>query len=406
MVLSTRRWRRLGLAALVLILAVAVGVGYWLRTRPPALGPTVVLLPVGFADLPGWREDDQGAALAAFLRSCDRMAKGSADRWAGREPWAGHVGDWLQACDAARKTQAGADAARGFFEAAFLPYAVTDRGDPSGLFTGYYEPLVEGAKAPDQRFRVPLYRRPPDLVTVDLGLFTPDLAGRKIAGRVGTDGQLVPYPTRGEIAKGALANHGLELFWVDDPVAAYFLEVQGSGQVRLRDGSVVRIGYAAQNGHPYRAIGKDLVEMGALPKGGVSLQSIRDWLAAHPEQTQDILDRNPSYVFFRVLPQSADAPGPLGAEEAALTPGRSLAVDRHFLPLGAPLWLDTTAPSHDGSRPLRRLVVAQDTGGAINGPVRGDFFWGAGTDAEFAAGHMQSRGRYYILLPRSLTPTS
>ena len=136
--------------------------GYCAGTRPPALGPTAVLLPVGFADLPGWREDDQSAALAAFLRSCDRMAKGSADRWAGREPWAGPVGDWLQACDAARKTQAGADAARGFFEAAFLPYAVTDRGDPSGLFTGYYEPLVEGAKAPDQRFRVPLYRRPPD----------------------------------------------------------------------------------------------------------------------------------------------------------------------------------------------------------------------------------------------------
>lgn len=166
------------------------------------------------------------------------------------------------------------------------------------------------------------------------------------------------------------------------------------------------MGYADQNGQPYRAIGKDLVELGALERGKVSLQAIRAWLAAHPDRAPEILDRNRSYVFFRSLPQLAQAPGPLGAQNVPLTPGRSLAVDRRFVPLGVPLWLDTTAPMPEGERPLRRLVIAQDTGGAIKGVVRGDVFWGAGAEAEHTAGHMQSRGRLYILLPRTLTPTS
>lgn len=372
------------------------------REQPPPAEPAVALEAVTFADLPGWAEDDHGAALGAFLRSCERLAGQPPERAMGREAWAGRIGDWLPACEAARS---GPASARAFLEASFQTFRVTDRGKAEGLFTGYYEPVLEGSLVPDARFAVPLYRRPPDLVSVDLGQFDPELQGRRIAGKLAGD-RLVPYPPRAEIVRGALAGKGLELLWVDDPVAAFFLEIQGSGRIRLRDGSTLRVGYADQNGQPYRAIGKDLVEIGALERGKVSLQAIRAWLAAHPDRAPEILDRNRSYVFFRALPHLAHAPGPLGAQGVPLTPGRSLAVDRRFVPLGVPLWLDTTAPMPDGERVLRRLMVAQDTGGAIRGVVRGDVFWGSGPEAEHTAGHMQSRGRYYLLLPRTLAPTS
>lgn len=377
--------------------------------EPPAQPPTeprAALEPASFAALPGWAEDGQAEALGAFLRSCERLGRLPADKpMLADGPWAGRVGDWLPLCEAAASVPPTAGTARGFFEEGFRPWRLTDAGRDEGLFTGYYEPWLEGAEAPDERFRFPLYRRPPDMVSVDLGRFAPDLAGRKITGRV-EDGRLVPYPERAEIVGGALKDRGLELVWVDDPIAAFFVQVQGSGQVRLPGGEALRVGYDGQNGQPYRAIGKDLVEMGALPKDGVSLQSIRDWLRANPDRADEVMNKNRSFVFFRPLPHLADAPGPPGAQEAPLTPGRSLAVDRRFVPLGAPLWLDVAAPHPEDPRPLRRLVVAQDTGGAIKGPVRGDLFWGAGPEAEFAAGHMQSRGRYYILLPRSLTPVS
>lgn len=319
---------------------------------------------------------------------------------------AGKVGDWLPACATAAATAAATpDAARAFFAAAFVPYRVTDRGDADGLFTGYYEPLLRGARAPDARYRHPLLGRPADLVSVDLGQFDPELEGRRVAGRV-AGGRLVPYPDRAAIERGALAGRGLELLWVDDPVDRFFLEIQGSGQVRLPDGGTVRVGYADQNGHPYRAIGKDLIASGAIAKEQVSMQAIRAWLETHPDEAPAVMARNPSYVFFRELPDLAGASGPLGAQGVPLTPGRSLAVDRKFLPLGAPVWLDATAPYPEGERPLRRLLVAQDTGGAIRGPVRGDVFWGAGPEAERLAGRMKSPGRLFVLLPRELRPVS
>ena len=208
------------------------------------------------------------------------------------------------------------------------------------------------------------------------------------------------------IDRGALNGRGLELLWVDDAVDRFFLEIQGSGQVRLPDGGMVRVGYADQNGRPYRAIGKDLIEIGAVPREQMSMQAIRAWLEANPAEAPAMMARNPSVVFFSELKNLAAADGPLGAQGVPLTPGRSLAVDRKFLPLGAPVWLDTTAPAPGGERPLRRLVIAQDTGGAIRGPVRGDLFWGAGPEAERLAGHMKSPGRLYLLLPRSLSPTT
>ena len=274
-----------------------------------------------------------------------------------------------------------------------------------GLFTGYYEPLLRGSRARSSRYRVPLYRRPPDIVQVDLGRFREDLRGRRLAGRL-RGATLEPYDDRRSITAGALRGRGLELVWVDDPIAAFFLQIQGSGQIELDTGERLRLGYAAQNGHPYFAIGRELIERGELTRETVSLQSIRAWLLEHPDEAQDVMALNASYVFFRTI----EGDGPIGSQGVALTPGRSLAVDRTFVPLGVPLWLETTAPTVGNSAaegavdqsPVRRLVVAQDTGGAIRGPVRGDLFWGAGSEAEEIAGRMNSEGRYWLLLPRAL----
>lgn len=273
-------------------------------------------------------------------------------------------------------------------------------GAGDGLLTGYYEPLLTGARTPDARHRVPLYRPPPDLVAVDLAAFAADLAGRRVTGRVEA-GRLVPYSDRAAIDAGALAGRDLELLWVDDPVAAFFLHIQGSGRVRLPDGSLIRVGYAGQNGRPYRAIGRDLIELGALTPETVSLQTIRTWLLANPGAAPAVMQKNPSFVFFRDLGPVDDGEGPPGAQGAPLTPGRSLAVDTAHVALGTPVWLDTTAPWPDGPGPLRRLLVAQDTGGAIKGALRGDVFFGAGEDAEHTAGHMRSPGRWWVLLPHA-----
>ena len=235
-------------------------------------------------------------------------------------------------------------------------------------------------------------------MSVALGDFRTDFAGERIAGRV-VDGRLRPYPSRGDIVAGTLAGRGLEIAWVADPVDAFFLQIQGSGRLALPDGRIVRVGYDGQNGRPYTAIGRVLVEEGALAREAVSMQSIRAWLAAHPDRAEGVMNANSSYVFFRRL--AGD--GPIGAQGVALTPQRSIAVDPRFVPYSVPVWLDATAPTPDGgAAALRRLMIAQDTGGAIRGPVRGDVFWGAGEDAAAIAGRMNDRGRWWILLPRTL----
>jgi membrane-bound lytic murein transglycosylase A len=210
---------------------------------------------------------------------------------------------------------------------------------------------------------------------------------------------LRPYENRAAIESGALRGRGLEMLWVDDPVDAFFLQIQGSGRVMLEDGTSLRIGYAGQNGHPYVAIGRELIARGALTREAVSMPAIRDWLRANPQEADAVMNRNPSFVFFREL----DGDGPVGAQGVALTPGRSLAVDRSFVPYGVPVWLDAEDPV-DGEVRVQRLLVAQDTGGAIRGPVRGDVFWGHGPEAEHRAGLMKSRGRYFLLLPKTVTP--
>jgi membrane-bound lytic murein transglycosylase A len=308
---------------------------------------------------------------------------------------AGTIGDWQPICAAAALLDAGdGAAARGFFEAWFRPWRAGNNGNKEGLFTGYYEAELKGARSPGEGYATPLLRRPPDLVMVELGLFRPAWRGERIAGRV-VDGRLKPYESRADIEKGALDRYRLAFLWVDDPVDAFFLQIQGSGRVQLADGSLVRVGYDGQNGQPYVAIGRLLVDRGFMTKDEASMQAIRAWIKTHPAEGKALMAENPSYVFFREI----RGDGPIGAEGVVLTPGRSLAVDRDFVPLGVPVFVD----AGDG---LRRLMVAQDTGGAIRGPVRGDLFWGAGADAEARAGTLKARGSYYLLLPKTVNSSA
>ncbi len=419
-----RRW--IVLLVIVGLVLGALGVGLWVNAGAGGRERLVDLFevfpaedrlevkPAGFPDLPGWGDDAVEEALPALLRSCARIAAlpdGEALGGAGTGGVAaGRGADWRPACDEAARLPAGDRAAvRRFFESRFRPWSVRNHRNPVGLFTGYYEPLLHGSRKRHGTFTVPLYGRPPELVMVDLGRFRDDLKGKRIAGKV-EGGALVPYPDRKAIDAGALAGRKLEIVWVDDPVEAFFLQVQGSGRVRLEEGGEMRIGYAAQNGHPYSSIGKALIQRGALRTDTVSMQTIRAWLKAHPDQTAGVLEKDASYVFFQETGARAAGPdgrpeGPMGAEGVPLTPGRSLAVDLRYMPLGVPIWLASRMPAPretDPDRRLRRLLIAQDTGGAIRGPVRGDVFFGFGPEAETMAGRMKHRGKMWVLLPREV----
>ena len=396
------------LAVVMTIVAVAA-VGYSIRCHRQGAEPTGpvivepledrrVLRPASFDELPGWKEDALAEALPALRRSCEVFAARDPASAVGPEGIAGAAADWAAICDALLAAT-GDDDLRATIERLLEPFQVLNNEEVTGLFTGYYEPSLSGSRSRSEDYTVPLYRKPPDLLKIDLEPFHERFAGRSISGRVG-DGTFQPYYDRGEISQGALARRDLELVWVDDPIDAFFLHIQGSGRVALPDGGEMRVGYEGQNGRPYFAIGRELVERGALTLEEVSLQSIRAWLEEHPEEAGEVMATNPSFVFFREL----EGEGPVGTLGVALTPGRSLAIDRSMLPLGIPVWLDAMAPAGDGGadRPVRRLMVAQDTGGAIKGPVRGDVFWGHGEIAEHVAGHMKHEGRLWLLLPRGV----
>ncbi len=356
----------------------------------------MTLAEIDFDDVPGWGGDDHAAALAPFVKSCTVIAKKSADERLNDNDQFGTYGMWQKICAEAKLIRPGnKNEAKYFWESRFQPYLVRSGHDAEGLFTGYYEPELEGRWSADARFRIPIMSRPDDLVAVDLGMHRDEHKGEHIAGRV-VDNKLIPYYSRAEIENGGLLGRGIELFWVEDPVAAFFLHIQGSGRIKLQDGSTVRIGYAGRNGRRYTAIGRELIAIGALTQKDVTAPAIMDWLRANPVHGQAIMHKNQSYIFFRVL----DGDEPVGAQGVGLTAGRSLAVDRAFMPLGMPLWLVSTDPL-DGKTPIRRLMVAQDTGSAIKGPVRGDVFWGHGTDAATRAGLMKASGRYYLLLPKT-----
>jgi membrane-bound lytic murein transglycosylase A len=353
------------------------------ETPPPPPPPAPLMTPTTFSALPGWQQDDLRQAWPAFTASC--RALGSREQW-------------KAACLAARVVDANDPAAvRRYFETWFVPNQIRSAdGSDTGLITGYYEPMLHGVRRRGGAYQTPLYNVPDDLVTVDLASVYPNLKGMVLRGRV-TDRKLVPYSTRAEIERANLP--GKELVWVNDPVEAFFLEVQGSGRVKLDDtGETVRIAYADQNGHPYKAIGRWLVEKGELTVEQATAQGIRAWIAAHPERRQELFNVNPSYIFFKEEKLPDPGVGPKGALGVPLTAARSVAIDPKFLPLGAPIFLSTTQPG--GEAPLQRLVMGQDTGGAIRGAVRADFFFGFGDDAGDKAGLMKQRGSLWVLMPK------
>lgn len=353
-------------------------------TPAPKAVPTPTapqLVPSAWADLPGWAEADLGAAWTAFLQSCRVL---------------GAKAEWTNICaDAGRLDVGGTAAVRAFFESRLRPHrALGADGAERGLLTGYYEPLVNASRKRTARFRHAAYAAPPDLVAVDLGAVAPDSAKLALRGRV--DGRrLVPYWTRAQIETNPSPLAGHELVWVDDPIDLFFLHVQGSGRARLPDGSVVRLAYADVNGHPYTSIGKRLIERGELKPGEASAQAIRAWGKRNPAKLKALLNENARYVFFREEPASAE--GPKGALGVPLTAGHSIAVDPAFIPLGAPVFIASTWPGE--ARPLTRLTIAQDTGGAIKGPVRADFFWGFGPEAGELAGRTMQPLAMWVLLP-------
>lgn len=349
---------------------------------------------VDWTVLPGWQEERPAEAWSGLLATCARLGNGARPLATGERAWASVC------ADAALFPAPDDDTARAFFETRFRPYELrTEDSEPAGLVTGYYEPLLFGSRERSARFRYPLYGRPDDLLTVDLGELYPDLAGKRLRGRL-VGRRVVPYFSRAQISANGPLNAPV-LVWVDDPVALFFLQIQGSGRVQLPDAEIMHVGYADQNGHPYQAIGRRLIAMGALQAEEVSLQSIRAWLAGNPNESESVLNSNPSYVFFER--RDSALPGPLGSLGVPLVAGRAVAVDPQHIPLGSLLWLDTTLPMTDESvipTPLRRLVLAHDTGGAIKGALRVDYFFGFGPQAEDYAGRMKNPGRLYVLRPR------
>ena len=342
-----------------------------------------LMRPADWAQLEGLDKDNLTAAWGGLLQSCSVLKK--------NELWRG-------ACEALAKQPSPNNAAMlALLKAQFQPWQVTNPdGTSAGLITGYYEPLLKGSRTRTERYRYPLYSRPDDMVTVDLNSLYPELANRKLRGRV-KDNRLMPYYSRGEIEITPSPLAGKEWLWTDDIIDLFFLQIQGSGLVKLDSGEQVHVGYEDQNGQPYQSIGKVLIERGELTSDKASMQGIKDWGRKNLDKLRELLNSNPSYVFFRELPK--DLTGPLGALGVPLAAERSIAVDPRYIPLGAPVFLAATYPNT--SKPLQRLMMAQDTGGAIKGAVRADFFWGAGNDAGRQAGAMKQQGRLWVLMPKA-----
>lgn len=364
---------------------------------PAEVLPQLILEPAEFKTLPGWRADVLSDALAAFLASCPAVAAKPADQPLGYLPEHGTMGDLAKICTEARGLNTKSTAQLQFFiERSFRPFHVRDGQKRDGKFTGYYEPLLRGSFQPTARYRHPVYARPRDIVVVELGMFDPDRKGEQLAGRL-VDDRLLPYFDRRDILEGALRGRQLELLWVDSAIDLFFLHVQGSGRILLPDGSHVRLAFSGRNGHRYSSIGRELVAEGVMKVEDVTMPSLRAWMTANPLAAEQLMLKNRSFIFFRVEKDEVVK----GAMGVPLTAGRSLAVDPKYVPLGLPLWLVTTDPlDPKNEKPLTRMVVAQDTGSAIKGIVRGDLFWGFGAEAEARAGLMNEGGVYYLLLPR------
>jgi membrane-bound lytic murein transglycosylase A len=352
---------------------------------PPKVEEVPPLDAVAWQEVDGWGKENPVPALETFLKSCAAISS--------RPMWQG-------VCSEASAIDLNdGEAVRRFFEERFIPYQVRNPdGSDTGLITGYYVPELKGSRSRTKKFSYPIYGVPDDLLVIDLGSVYPELGNYRMRGRV-VGRRVVPYWDRAEIDGGKAPLKGQELFWVEDPVELFFLQVQGSGRIVLQDGEKVMVNYGDQNGRPYRSIGKTLLERGAMTRDQMSMQNIKAWGRNNPDLVGKLLNENPSYVFFREL--SPGVKSPPGALGVPLTAGRSLAVDPRTIPLGAPVFISTTRPCTSDC--LQRLMVAQDTGGAIKGAVRADFFWGLGGAAGDLAGRMKQKGRLWVLLPLEVT---
>jgi membrane-bound lytic murein transglycosylase A len=355
-----------------------------------------LMTPVSFDDLAGWRDDDHGAALTAFRRSCDAMLAGQI----ATRPAVAPSEALLNAC--ARVIHVKHGEAREFFESAFEPLRVTTPEEHSGFLTGYFEPEYEGAMVPGAGFNVPLLSRPPDLVNVAPGENHADLdPALRAARQVGQ--RLEPYPDRAAIEDGALEGLAEPIVWLRSPAQAFIIHVQGSARIRLADGTMIRVGYAGRNGHPFTAIGRVLVQRGVIPLAQMNLETLMNWLEEHPADARDLMRLNRSYIFFRIIDHLPPEDGPIGGAGVPLTAGRSLAVDRTIWAYGSPVWIAGTLPRPGADpEPLARLMIAQDTGSAIVGPMRGDYFMGSGAAAGVRAGLMRQRVDFVVFRPRDL----
>jgi len=388
------------ITAAAVLAAVFSGAGAGERATPPAkqarsaMQGAISYTPIPFGEVPGWEEDDQLAALLAFRKSCDRLARDTLARAEGDKT--SHPPALMQACAGASAVKPTKASARAFFEQNFTANAISHTG-PSGLLTGYYEPLLPGSRTAEGAFQTPLYKRPPELV---------DLAEEKERAAVGTlshgrkgEKGIEPFATRAQIDQGFLKGRNLELLYLADPVDVFNMQIQGSGRVKLTDGSAVRVHYDGKNGHPYTSIARYLIDKGLLAADKISMGALTKWLKADLQRAKEVMWQNASYVFFREL-QGAEAKGPLGAMNAPLTPGRSLAVDSAHHLLGMPIYVTAQHMSHvSKGGGFNRLMVAQDVGSAIKGPERGDIYFGSGDAAGKLAGSTKHPCKFIVLLP-------
>jgi membrane-bound lytic murein transglycosylase A len=355
----------------------------------------VRLEPVDVSQIAGLREDDCSAAYAAFRRqACEILDRGAG--FSRLVQFGGRREDWIPVCETALRDHEPYQ----FFSTQFRAFRIHAAERPQGLFTGYFEPEAQGSRTSSPEYPVPIYRKPLDLVT--LSEKEEQLLGLKYGRR--QNGAVLPYIERKSIEQGALAGKGLEICWLKNWVDAFFIHIQGSGRVRLPDGSSLRLSYAAKTGLPYTGVGGVLAERGILSRETMSMQTVKAWMAAHPADARELMWLNKSFVFFREISVPNEALGAVGAAQVNLTPYRSMAVDRANWMFGTPMWIETSYPPEAGRADprLQRLMIAQDTGSAIKGFVRGDFYWGWGEDAALIAGHMKSEGKMTVLLPKQV----
>jgi membrane-bound lytic murein transglycosylase A len=372
------------------------------ETLGPLNDSDVQLEPVAWTDLDGWTADDHAAAFRTFLISCKPFL--ARKRVSDTRPI--YAALWGVCKRAANAGPLGTDKAKAqaFFEKYFRPVRIAKLGESTGLLTGYFEPVVDGTRLPNPEFHTPLYRRPRDLVAAGQKPGNPEFPNRGMVGRLNNKKQIEPYYDRGAIENGALDGKKLEIAWLKDPFEALSIQIQGSARVKLEDGTTLRINYDGHNGYSYTAVGRILIERKLVPREEMSMERIRQWMTAHPDQAPELRATNKSFVFFRITGLSDDGEPP-GAQGVPLTPGRSIAVDKLHV-YGTPFFIEADLPieSAKATTKFRRLMVAQDTGSAITGPARADLYWGAGDEAGRIAGRIRQQGRFVMLLPRELDP--